>query len=177
MRVRRRLLGGPPRDLRLPPDAAERRFHRGAIEWAQLGAPSRHRDQAGLHQIQPLEEPCDLFRAAEVVGDRATLAVAPGGLPVGVADIEAVGQRQVTAGWQGIQQPLHDRARLVVVSDVPEDPDQEEPDGLAEVKGPGGRTQDRCRVTQVGVDVVGRALRVLVSRARAGASTSGSLST
>jgi hypothetical protein len=31
--------------------------------------------------------------------------------------------------------------------------------GLGDAKGPGGGTQDRCGVTQVGVDVVGRALR------------------
>ena len=54
---------------------------------------------------------------------------------------------------------LDDGAGLVVVRDVPEDPDEQHGDRLGEVQRPGGGGQDRGRVPHVRVDVIARPLR------------------
>src|SRR5512132_2023665 len=87
-----------------------------------IGSPSWNRYEARFDQLQPVEEAGDLFGAAEVVGERSTFVVALLGLRKRLADdVGAVVERQVTTGRQGIQQPLQDRPRLVVVTDVTQD--------------------------------------------------------
>jgi len=67
--------------------------------------------------------------------------------------------------------------RLVVVEHVPQHAEHRDRDRLAEVQRVGGAGGDGFRIMHVCVDVVGDPSGVLVSRARACASTRGSLST
>ena len=85
-----------------------------------IGSPSWNRHEARFDRLQPVEEAGDLFRAAEVVGERSTFVVALLGLRKGLADDVGfvVPGAEVATGRQGIQQPLQDRPCLVVVTDV-----------------------------------------------------------
>ena len=69
-----------------------------------------------------------------------------------------MGDDQVTPGGHGLYQAVHDRPRLVVVSDVMQDRDQCDRDRLGQVQGPRGFLQDLPGIAQVGVDVVGDSL-------------------
>src|SRR4030095_3275762 len=98
-----------------------------------MGSRARTRYQAGLYELQPVEEAGDLFGAAEVVRERSTFVVALLGLGKRLADdVGAVVERQVAARGEGIQQPLHDRPGLVMVTHMPQDSHQHERDRLAE---------------------------------------------
>jgi hypothetical protein len=85
-------------------------------------------------------------------------------------------EHQMAPRGQHIHQLAHQRIRLLVLDEV-QDRHQQQGDRLVEVEGLGGLFEDVGRAAQVGVDVVGTALGLLVSRARACARTTGSLST
>jgi hypothetical protein len=88
-----------------------------------------------------------------------------------------LGDGQVTARRHGIHESGDDCARLFLVGDSLQDPQQHDRDPLPPVQDVGRPLQDRAGGAQVGVDVGGRPRGLLVSRARAWASTIGSLST
>jgi len=73
--------------------------------------------------------------------------------------VRRVSDRQIAAGGGGIQQLLHDRVRIVVIEDVPQDSQHRDRDRLREVQRLGGSLQDLVGVARVGIDVVGDALR------------------
>ena len=85
-----------------------------------------------------------------------------------------MGDGEVAAGRHGVHQPRHDRVRVVGVRDRVQDRYQGDRDGPGEVEQPRGLGEDLAGVAQVGVDVLGGARLVLVSSARAWASTTGS---
>jgi hypothetical protein len=120
--------------------------------------PVRHRDHAGLDQVQALEEPGELPGAAQVVGRRAALVVAALRLVERLIGVGAVIQRQVTARRQASQQAAHDRVGLLI-GEVAHDPHQHERDRPGEVQQACGGAQDPGRVPQIGVEVLARTFR------------------
>jgi hypothetical protein len=82
----------------------------------------------------------------------------PLGLHPGLAGVGAIAQHQVAAGRKTVQQPLHDRLRLVVIAEVAQDSEQHERDRPVEVQGAGGQLEDPVGIAQVGVDVGGHVL-------------------
>src|SRR4029450_13999401 len=85
-----------------------------------IGSPSRNRYQAGLYELQPVEEAGDLFGAAQVVRERSTFVVALLGLGKRLADdVGSVVERQVAARGEGIQHQLHDRPGLAWMPTCP----------------------------------------------------------
>jgi hypothetical protein len=108
----------------LAPDSAEGVDARRG-EGAGVGTPLRYWHQAGVDEREPGEEGLDLLRAAELVGHRSGLGVPLSGLPVGRPGADAVGQDQAAARGQAAEQAADDAVGLVVVADVPHDPDEE----------------------------------------------------
>src|SRR5262249_34900245 len=119
-----------------------------------VGPPPGDVDQAGCHQLQAVEEVGGRRGVAQVVRGGAGFVVLPGGLHPSAVYGGAVVVCQVAAGGQARHQPLHDRACLVVVGDVAEDPQQHQRGGLGQVQCLGGVVQDRVRFVYIGVDVV-----------------------
>ena len=112
-----------------------------------------------------------------MVEDRAAFVVVLQGISVFLADDRTVLEHQVTGGRQAVHKPADDRVWPLVVGDVPHNAAKNERYGLGEIQRARRGVQDFVRLTQVRVDVVGDPSGVLVSSARACASTSGSLST
>jgi hypothetical protein len=57
-------------------------------------------------------------------------------------DVDAVGDRQIAAGRQAIDQPAHDRLRLVVIGDMAEASHEQQRDGLGEIERLSGLLQN-----------------------------------
>jgi hypothetical protein len=122
-------------------------------------SPVRHQDHARIHQFQAIEITGEFFQAAGPVRHGAGGLVHPQGLLERLAGVDAVVDGQVTAGRQAVEQAGHDRFRLGVVDDVPEDPHQRQRDRTGQVQPLRGLPQDPVRVAHAGVHEVRRALR------------------
>jgi len=129
---------------------------------AGIGAPPRHRHQAGFHQGQVIEE-------ADVLGARArrenrgpepgVVALRAGRHDLSVDVPGGVGHGQETAGRDRAHQAGHDGVRVVRVRYVLHGAQHHDGNGLAEVERLGRLVQHLVGVAQVSVDVVARPLR------------------
>lgn len=129
-------------------------------ERERFGAPPGAGGDAGLQQLQALEEAGDLLGGARGVGHGAAVRVeAADRLDVVGVGGAAVVERQIAARRQRVEQAYGHRTGLVVVADQAEDSHQHQADGAAQVEGVGAGGQDRVRVADVGVEVAGGALR------------------
>ena len=73
--------------------------------------------------------------------------------------VTAVRDRQVTAGRQRVNELSHHGSRVLVIEDEMHDAQHRDRDWLVEVQRAPRLTQDRVRVVQVRLDVVGGTLR------------------
>ena len=147
--------------------------------WLILGPPFRHGLKARRDEFEAIEEPEELVLGPVLERDPGAAVAPVSALRLGVEVLGGVLDGQVTAGRQGRHEPGHDVPGVIVVRDEVQDPEDRQRDRLRQIEGlPQPRvTKNLVRVAQVGVDVGGGALGVLVSRARAWVSTIGSLST
>src|SRR5699024_10036199 len=122
--------------------------------------PPSHRHQPGLHQFQAFAEAADLLRRTLDVRDAPPLVVLLVRLDVGLAvHVRAVVDHQVTARGKGAHEVLDDLLCPIVVLDVTQDAHQHQSDRAVQVQQLRRVLQDFFRFVQVGVDVVGGALR------------------
>jgi hypothetical protein len=109
---------------RLPRDPAEMRNldDLANVRWA--GPPARTRDNAGLYQVQAVEELNDLTAGTHPHLNRALpvpdLLHTHRGLGIDLG--RGMRNDQVTAGGYSVQEPMHDRVRLIRVEDEVQDP-------------------------------------------------------
>src|SRR5260370_16639666 len=126
---------------------------------AGFWSPLRAGHHAVLYQFEAVEKTGDLLGATGMVvaGGAGVLIVGPYGLDVRRIGVGTVVDHQVAAGGQRVEQPAHDRLRVVGVGDMAEYAQHHQPDGLGEVERPGSPPQDPVGITYVGLDVVGGA--------------------
>ena len=117
-------------------------------------------DDAGVEQVQAVEQGADLGVAAGGERDGGLVVVGPHGRGhlLGGDVAGGVRESQVAARRHGPHQPGHQGGRLVLVGDAVQDAEEHDRDRPAEVQDLGGPGQDRVEVAQVGVDVGGRTL-------------------
>ena len=147
--------GAPGPGLRFPADSGIDGQVAAVAQVPGSGPPPVHLHHAGLEEVQAREEPADLGARARRDRDSGLFVVTLHALGhLGGGDIARdLGDGQVTA-------------RLVLVGNSLQDPQQDDRDRLPEVQDAGRPLQDRASGAQIGVDV-GRPSGLLVSRARA----------
>src|SRR5215470_7584515 len=91
----------------------------GLAPAAGFWPPPRGGHQAGFYQFEAVEETGDLFGATGVVGagGARVLVEGPYGLVVRGVGGATVADHQIAAGGQRVEQPTHDRPRVVGVGD------------------------------------------------------------
>jgi hypothetical protein len=148
-------------ELGLASDAAVVRDRLGVL-LALLGSPLGAADDSGLDHLQVAEQAIDLLGAAQHHLRRWPLVPEPQGLDHRLAvDLGGgMGDRQVAARRDGVDQPGDQVGRFGVVRNEVEDTSQSERDRLAEVQGPARSLDDLFGFPQVGVWVVGLGVSV-----------------
>ena len=122
-----------------------------------LGAPRRTGDESRLHQLHPGQQPPDLRGAARPDRRGGVLIPEPHRLGVSLpAEFQrGVGQQEIAAGHDRVQQGPDDRSGLVVVQHEVQDAQHDERDRLAEVERGLRGPHDGGGLVRVGVDVAG----------------------
>ncbi|SNQ49285.1 hypothetical protein FRACA_3160004 [Frankia canadensis] len=125
-----------------------------------LGPPAVGGLDAGVDELQAVEEPGDLLPAAQLHRD-APVPVGLRRLPVRrrVEVGGRMGEGEVAAGGQGVEQGADDAERVLVVGEEVQDRDDRQGDRLGQVERVAqlGRGEDRLDVVQVRVEVGGAA--------------------
>src|SRR5204863_8540893 len=126
-----------------------------------VGPPVGDGYHAWVDQVESVEEPLHLRPAAYLGRDRACgpqlFHPHPPVRRQGV--VGAVGDGEVTAGWQGDHETGDNAVRVVAVGHVVQQRDCRDRHRLGEVQDLGCAGEDLLRVTDVRVDVGGGALR------------------
>jgi hypothetical protein len=129
-----------------------------------VGTPPVDRYHAGIDQHQAVEEARDLVLSAHAVRDRAALVVLEQRVVEPVIHVGRVVYRQVTAGWQSSLELGHDRLGgpvviLFRITDVAENAHKHDRDGTAEIQFFPRYAQERIRIVEIRVNVIGAACR------------------
>ena len=126
--------GPPPGPLGLARDAAEHE-HAARLGLVRQGVrlPEGQEDDAGRHQLKPVEEPDDLLAAAYLAAAQAPLQHRGVGAGLGrlVAEVR---QLEVAAGSERALVAVHDPVRVFLVEHVVDDRVHDQPDRLPEVE-------------------------------------------